>query len=126
MGNDEEPGTLFPGIITDKFHDGGNTMIENGQLLNYVAGKWQRSRATEFLDVRNPATAETLVRVPLTSADEVDEAVQAAQKAFPGWRSTPPTQRIQYLFKFKPLLEEHFDEIARLTVNECGKTLDEA
>jgi len=101
-------------------------MIENGQLLNYVAGKWQRSRATEFLDVRNPATAETLVRVPLTPADEVDEAVQAAQKAFPGWRSTPPTQRIQYLFKFKQLLEEHFDEIARLTVNECGKTLDEA
>ncbi len=101
-------------------------MIENGQLLNYVAGKWQRSRATEFLDVRNPATAETLVRVPLTPADEVDEAVQAAQKAFPGWRSTPPTQRIQYLFKFKQLLEEHFDEIARLTVDECGKTLDEA
>ena len=101
-------------------------MMENGQLLNYVAGKWQQSRATEFLDVRNPATTETLVRVPLTPATEVDEAIQAAQKAFDGWRRTPSTERIQYLFKFKQLLEEHFDEIARLTVDECGKTLGEA
>jgi len=101
-------------------------MIENGQLLNYVDGKWQRSRTTEFLDVHNPSTAETIVRVPLTSAEEVDEAAQAAQKAFEGWRRTPPTERVQYLFKLKQLLEEHFDEIARLTVEECGKTMGEA
>jgi len=101
-------------------------MIENGQLLNYIGGKWQRSRASEFLDVRNPATAETLVRVPLSPPDEVDAAVQAAQAAFAEWRRTPPARRIQYLFKLKALLDEHFDEIARLTVNECGKTMDEA
>lgn len=101
-------------------------MIQNGQLLNYVGGKWQRPRTDNYLDVRNPATAETLVRVPLTPADDVDAAVQAAQAALPGWRSTPPTDRIQYLFKFKQLLEEHFDEIARLTTQECGKTLGES
>src|SRR5258708_30111685 len=101
-------------------------MIQDGQLLNYVAGKWQRSRASEYLDVRNPATAETIVRVPLSSRDEVDEAVRAAQAAFIGWRQTPPTARIQYLFKLKKLLEDHFDEIARLTTQECGKTMAEA
>src|SRR5213079_1215539 len=101
-------------------------MIENGQLLNYIGGKWKRSRASEFLDVRNPATAETMVRVPLSPLDEVDEAVQAAQAAFPAWRRTPPGQRIQYLFKLKRLLDENFDEIARLTVDECGKTMDES
>src|SRR5438132_6060549 len=101
-------------------------MIQDGQLLNYIGGKWKRSRASEFLDVRNPATAETMVRVPLSPPDEVDEAVQAAQAAFPDWRRTPPVQRVQYLFKLKRLLDEHFDEIARLTVNECGKTMDEA
>src|SRR6266487_4421202 len=101
-------------------------MIEKGQLLNYIGGKWQRSRASEYLDVHNPATAETLVRVPLTPASEVDEAIQAAQAAFPEWRRTPPTQRIQYLFKLKRLLDENFDEIARLTVDECGKTMDES
>jgi len=101
-------------------------MIQDGQLLNYVNGAWKRSRASEFLDVRNPATAETMVRVPLSPSEEVDEAVQAAQAAFPDWRSTPPVQRIQYLFKLKRLLDEHFDEIARLTVDECGKTMDES
>src|SRR5436853_4787892 len=101
-------------------------MIQDGQLLNYVNGTWKRSRASEFLDVRNPATAETMVRVPLSPPEEVDEAVQAAQAAFPGWRRTPPGQRIQYLFKLKRLLDENFDEIARLTVNECGKTMDES
>src|SRR5256886_14754820 len=101
-------------------------MIQDGQLLNYVGGAWKRSRASEFLDVRNPATTETMVRVPLTSRDEVGEAVQAAQAAFAAWRRTPPTERIQYLFKFKRLLEDHFDEIASLTTQECGKTLSES
>jgi malonate-semialdehyde dehydrogenase (acetylating)/methylmalonate-semialdehyde dehydrogenase len=101
-------------------------MIQDGQLLNYVGGKWQRSQAGTFLDVRNPATSETIVRVPLSSRDEVGEAVQAAQVAFADWRRTPPIERVQYLFKFKRLLEEHFDEIARLTTEECGKTLAES
>ena len=101
-------------------------MIENGQLLNYIGGKWQRSRASESLDVHNPATGETMVRVPLSPSDEVDEAVQAAQAAFADWRRTPPVERIQYLFKLKRLLDEHFDEIARLTVDECGKTMAES
>jgi malonate-semialdehyde dehydrogenase (acetylating)/methylmalonate-semialdehyde dehydrogenase len=101
-------------------------MIEDGQLLNYVGGKWQRSRAREFLDVRNPATGEAMVRVPLSPHDEVDEAVRAAQAAFSEWRRTPPLERVQYLFQLKRLLEEHFDEIARLTTQECGKTLAES
>src|SRR5438067_5335700 len=105
---------------------GGDTMIENGQLLNYIGGKWKRSSASDYQDVRNPATGETMVRVPLSPTEEVDEAVQAAQAAFADWRRTPPVQRIQYLFKLKRLLDEHFDEIARLTVDECGKTMDES
>src|SRR6266704_3865860 len=101
-------------------------MIQDGQLLNYVGGEWRRSRTSEFQDVRNPATGETMVRVPLSPSDEVDEAVQAAQAAFADWRRTPPVERIQYLFKLKKLLDEHFDEIARLTVDECGKTMAES
>src|SRR5258708_22000061 len=101
-------------------------MIQDGQLLNYIGGSWKRSQASEFLDVRNPATVETIVRVPLSARDEVDEAVRAAQAAFADWRRTPPSERIQYLFKFKRLLEDHFDEIASLTTQECGKTLAES
>ncbi len=101
-------------------------MIQDGQLLNYVNGGWQRPQAPDFLDVRNPATAETMVRVPLSGRPEVDAAVAAAHTAFDGWRRTPATERVQYLFKLKDLLETHFDEIARLTTDECGKTLAEA
>lgn len=101
-------------------------MIENGQLLNYIAGTWKRSSVSEYLDVRNPATTEAMTRVPLTPRSELDEAVQAAQAAFTEWRRIPPLDRVQYLFKFKQLLEDHFEEIARLTTQECGKTLAES
>ena len=101
-------------------------MIQDGQLLNYIDGAWRRSGATAFLDVRNPATAETLVRVPLTPRAEVDTAVQAAQTAFEGWRRTPAPERIQYLFRLKTLLEESYRDIARTITQECGKTLGEA
>src|SRR5947208_8546903 len=67
-----------------------------------------------------------MVHVPLSTPDEVDEAVQAAQSAFVDWRRTPLVERIQYLFKLKRLLDENFDEIARLTVDECGKTMAES
>ena len=50
-------------------------------------------------DIVNPATGEVLGRVPLSSAAEVGAAVEAAAAAFPGWRRTPPEDRIQYLFK---------------------------
>jgi malonate-semialdehyde dehydrogenase (acetylating)/methylmalonate-semialdehyde dehydrogenase len=104
----------------------GDGMIQDGQLFNYVAGAWQRASAGEFLDVRNPATVETMVRVPLSSREDVDAVARAAQEAWETWRRVPPTERVQYLFKLKGLLEEHVDDIARVTTQECGKTLAEA
>lgn len=101
-------------------------MSTNGQLRNYINGEWRRSKATESLEVINPATAESLGHVPLGGEDDVSAAVEAASAAFPEWRRTPPEERIQYLFKLKQLLEEHFDEISRLITMENGKTLTEA
>src|ERR1700682_722279 len=95
-------------------------------LQNYVHGGWRRAATSEYADVTNPATAEVLARTPLSTNADVDGAVQAAADAFPAWRRTPPGERIQYLFKLKNLLEEHIDEIARLTTQENGKTFAEA
>ena len=53
-------------------------------------------------------------------------AVEAAQKALPAWRRTPPGDRIQPLFRLKALLDAQFTDIARLITQECGKTLGEA
>jgi len=95
-------------------------------LQNYIQGEWRRSAAKEYVDVTNPATAEVLARTPLSTAADVDGAVQSAADAFPAWRRTPPGERVQYLFKLKNLLEEHLGELARLITEENGKTLAEA
>ena len=96
------------------------------QLLNYVNGTWQRSQARDYLAVTNPATAEVMAEVPLSPAEEVDQAAQSAAEAFEDWRRTPVVERVQHLFKLKNLLEEHLDEMARLVTNECGKTYAES
>jgi malonate-semialdehyde dehydrogenase (acetylating)/methylmalonate-semialdehyde dehydrogenase len=101
-------------------------VTQTPDLQNYIQGGWRRSAAKEYVDVTNPATAEVLARTPLSTAAEVDAAVQSAADAFPAWRRTPPGERVQYLFKLKNLLEEHLGEIARLITEENGKTLAEA
>ena len=93
---------------------------------NYCNGTWQSSGASEWEDVINPATGEVLARVPLSDAAETSKAVEAAAAAYPGWRRTPPEDRIQPLFKLKQLLENHIDELARIITQENGKTLAEA
>jgi malonate-semialdehyde dehydrogenase (acetylating)/methylmalonate-semialdehyde dehydrogenase len=95
-------------------------------LLNYIQGSWRESAATERIPIINPATGEELGRTPLSPAAEVGEAAAAASQAFQTWRRTPVTERVQYLFKLKGLLEEHFEEISRIITTECGKTLAES
>jgi malonate-semialdehyde dehydrogenase (acetylating)/methylmalonate-semialdehyde dehydrogenase len=95
-------------------------------VLNYIDGEWRQSLADAYLEVFNPATVEVMGKVPLSPADEVDQAAQAAARAFVDWRRTPPLDRIQYLFKLKTLLEEQFEDLSRTITMECGKTLDES
>jgi malonate-semialdehyde dehydrogenase (acetylating)/methylmalonate-semialdehyde dehydrogenase len=95
-------------------------------LTNFVGGSWVPSRATEFLDVHNPATGEVIARTPLSTGEDLDAAVAAAEKAFPGWRDTPPTVRARAMFRFRELLNESFEELARTVTREHGKTLEES
>jgi malonate-semialdehyde dehydrogenase (acetylating)/methylmalonate-semialdehyde dehydrogenase len=95
-------------------------------LTNFVGGSWVPSRATEFLDVHNPATGEAIARTPLSTGEDLDAAVAAAEKAFPGWRDTPPTVRARAMFRFRELLNESFEELARTVTREHGKTLEES
>jgi malonate-semialdehyde dehydrogenase (acetylating) / methylmalonate-semialdehyde dehydrogenase len=95
-------------------------------VLNYIGGEWRRPLSELASEVLNPATGEVLAKAPAGGAEDVGAAVEAASQAFLDWRATPPGDRIQYLFKFKQKLDEHFDEIARLITTENGKTLAEA
>jgi len=95
-------------------------------LQNYINGIWVASRTGKFRDVPDPATAEILAKVPISSTGELDEAVQVAHKSFQDWRRVPVTKRIQYLFKLKELLEASFEDLARCITLEHGKILDES
>ena len=95
-------------------------------LFNYINGEWCASGATDFLDVVNPATAQVLAKVPLSPKSDVESAAKAAADAFGSWRRVPPTERVQYLFKLKFLLEEHLEELAHTITQECGKTFAES
>ena len=95
-------------------------------LTNFVGGRWIASRAAESLDVHNPATGEVIAKTPLSTGEDLDAAVQAAKKAFPAWRDTPVVVRARAMFRFRQLLEDHFEELAATVTREHGKTLEES
>lgn len=97
-----------------------------GKLKNYVNGEWVDSQTDKFLDVENPSTGEIIAQMPLSTVDETKAAVEAAQEAWMEWRETPPISRARIFFKLKDLLEQNFENIARIMVQEMGKTIDEA
>ncbi len=95
-------------------------------IKHFIDGKWVASTASESVDIPNPATGVSIDRCPLGTEAELSQAVAAAKEAFKTWRATPTVDRVQYLFKLKVLMEESFEELARLVTSEHGKTLVEA
>jgi malonate-semialdehyde dehydrogenase (acetylating)/methylmalonate-semialdehyde dehydrogenase len=102
------------------------TTLTRTEIRNFIAGKWVLPTSDASLELANPATGEPLGTAPAGSGTEVDAAVQAANAAFPGWRALPAVDRVQFLFKLKNLLEQHFNELAALITTENGKTLGES
>jgi malonate-semialdehyde dehydrogenase (acetylating)/methylmalonate-semialdehyde dehydrogenase len=96
------------------------------KVKNFIGGEPRESKASEWLDVTNPATGEILGRLPLTPPPEIDDAVLSAQAAFAAWGQTPVVERARVLFRFKEVLEAHRQELAGLIVLDNGKTLAEA
>jgi malonate-semialdehyde dehydrogenase (acetylating)/methylmalonate-semialdehyde dehydrogenase len=94
-------------------------------IRNYINGEWVKSDGPKR-DVINPATGKLIAKVPVSTGKETEEAIAAAQTAFPAWRATPPVSRARYLFRLKELLEENFEELSRIQTQEHGKTIDES
>jgi malonate-semialdehyde dehydrogenase (acetylating)/methylmalonate-semialdehyde dehydrogenase len=97
-----------------------------GKLKNYVNGEWVESTTDKWLDIENPATGGIIGQVPMSTVDETKAAIEAADEAWMSWRETPPIDRARIFFKLKELLEQHYENIARIMVQEQGKTIDEA
>jgi malonate-semialdehyde dehydrogenase (acetylating)/methylmalonate-semialdehyde dehydrogenase len=95
-------------------------------IQNYVNGKWIASSSDRFLDVTNPATGKVISRLPLSTRVELDNVMAAAKGAFHEWRRTPPVVRAGHFFKLKSLLEDNFEDLARILTIENGKTIPES
>jgi malonate-semialdehyde dehydrogenase (acetylating) / methylmalonate-semialdehyde dehydrogenase len=94
-------------------------------LKNYINGEWVESKTTQFEDVYDPAKKEVIARVPLSTKEELDYAVEVAAKAFESWKRVPVTKRAKVLFNFQQILEKNKQELARIITIENGKNLTE-
>jgi malonate-semialdehyde dehydrogenase (acetylating)/methylmalonate-semialdehyde dehydrogenase len=112
------PGTTF---------EGPSARQGDSRGWNLIGGRWAVGGGPRTREVRNPAdTRELVAAVREASPEQVEEACAAAAAAFSAWRATPPPDRARVLFRYRELLEGHFDELAALIVRENGKLLSEA
>ncbi|UJW84517.1 CoA-acylating methylmalonate-semialdehyde dehydrogenase [Devosia sp. SL43] len=94
-------------------------------IENAVAGKRYVSSGRR-VPVFNPATGEVSAELPLSTLSELNDAVASAKKAQVAWGNTPPMKRARVMFKFKALLDQHADDLAREISREHGKVHDDA
>jgi malonate-semialdehyde dehydrogenase (acetylating) / methylmalonate-semialdehyde dehydrogenase len=91
-----------------------------------IGGEWRDISGVTASSVYNPSTGEVIAEAPMCTAEQANAAIEAAAAALPQWKETPPIERVRILFRFKMLLEENFEEIARCITRENGKTLLES
>ena len=96
------------------------------ELGHFVAGKAVPGTSGRQVPVFDPATGKLRGHVACASEAETRRAIEVAAAALPAWAATPPLQRARILFRFKALLEEHADELARLITLEHGKVFSDA
>ena len=95
-------------------------------IRNLIGSEWRLPEDSSSLPIYNPATGEVIEQVPLSEARDVDAAVGAASEAFRTWSHTAVMDRVRLMFRFKALLEDHFEGLAAIVTLHHGKTLDEA
>lgn len=93
---------------------------------NFVDNHFTASKATQWIDLHDPATNNLVTRVPQSTDEELKAAVASAEKAFQSWKTTSIMSRQQIMFKFVALIREHWDRLAASITLEQGKTFADA
>jgi malonate-semialdehyde dehydrogenase (acetylating)/methylmalonate-semialdehyde dehydrogenase len=102
-----------------------NATAKYDVVRNFIGGRFTAG-GPELLDVLNPSDGSLLSRVPLSPISEVDAAVRAGSAAFPAWAGTPIKERVQVLYRYRGLLQDHMPGLAELISEEHGKVRSEA
>ncbi|MCQ6260619.1 betaine-aldehyde dehydrogenase [Alcanivorax sp. MM125-6] len=93
--------------------------------LLWIGGQYRQGTAGEFFDSLNPATGQVICRVAVAGAEDVEQAVAAAERGLREWRALDGTARGRVLMRAAELLREHRDELARLESLDAGKPIAE-
>ena len=92
----------------------------------YIDGQWVDADSGETIDVTNPATGQVIATVPKMGAAETKRAIEAANAAWPAWRSKLAKDRAAILRRWFELMHENADDLALIMTSEQGKPLPEA
>ena len=95
-------------------------------VQNFIGGNWKAASGKRVLPVVSPLDGQLLSEVAMSTTADLNEAVKAAQAAFPSWSKTPVKERVQVFFRYKTLLDKHLKELAELCTEENGKTYAES
>ncbi|KAI9728016.1 MAG: hypothetical protein M1828_005421 [Chrysothrix sp. TS-e1954] len=93
---------------------------------NFRDNQFLPSKATQWIDLYDPATNNLVTRVPQSTDEELKAAVESSQKAFTSWKATSLLSRQQIMFKFVALIRQHWDRLAASITLEQGKTFQDA
>jgi len=93
---------------------------------NFIDNEFVPSKTTEYIDLHDPATNNLVTRIPQSTNEELQAAVDSAAKAFPLWKATSIIARQQVMFKFVALIRENWDRLAASITLEQGKTFQDA
>ena len=96
------------------------------QITHWINGKSWNGKTDKKGDVFNPATGLKTGEVDFADIATIDEAINSAHIAFPEWRDTSLTKRAQIVFKFRELLNEKKEELAKIITSEHGKVISDA
>ena len=91
-----------------------------------IGGELVDAQGAGTIEVRNPANGEVVGQIPRGAQADVDAAVDAARKAFPGWAATPGSKRAKLMLQAAIKMHEAVDEVAKLLAMEQGKPLAHA
>ena len=95
-------------------------------IQNYINGQFAKPTSERTMEVISPLNGALLSTVPMSTANDLNTAVEVAKAAFPAWSNTPIKERVQVFYKYKTLLEKNLKELALLCSEENGKTFGEA
>ena len=93
------------------------------RILNFIDGQFRPACSGRFLPDVDPATGQVIAEIADSGPEDVDAAVAAASRAFESWRRTPAEERSRLLIRVADLIEENFDELARLESEDSGKPI---